>query len=97
MASETSGVVTIKVFGGLRDAFGASSFEHPIGEGATIAGLIESLSAIHADFGEKLRQGLADGYLNALVNGRNAQFLDRMETVLHPGDSIAFLPPVGGG
>ena len=97
MSAGKTQVVTVKVFGGLRDAFGSSSFEQTIGSATTIADLIESLAAIHPEFGAKLRQGLADGYLNALVNGRNSQFLDRMETVLHPGDSVAFLPPVGGG
>ncbi len=43
----------------------------------------------------------ADGsprrYINALINGENVAFNRGFETVLHDGDRLTILPPVGGG
>ncbi|MCK5246700.1 MoaD/ThiS family protein, partial [Candidatus Bipolaricaulota bacterium] len=49
------------------------------------------------DLSAKLVAGLDAGYLNVLINGRNIQFLQGHDTVLNDGDTVAFLPPVGGG
>jgi len=35
--------------------------------------------------------------VNLLVNGRNAKFLDGMETLLSDGDEVSIFPPTGGG
>jgi len=90
--------VTIKIFGGLREKLGASHAERSIAEaGTTLARLLADLEADHPDLVEQLRAGLAEGYLNALCNGRNVRFLDGTDTALVDGDVVAFLPPVGGG
>lgn len=36
-------------------------------------------------------------YYKILVNGRDIDFMDGLETKLNEGDGIAFFPPVGGG
>ena len=36
-------------------------------------------------------------YVNALINGGNVAFNRGFETVLHDGDRVTILPPVGGG
>ena len=69
----------------------------PIPSPPTLSGLLAELAKTSADLGAALRTGLDDGYLNILVNGRNVRFLAGFDTELSPGDSVAFLPPVGGG
>lgn len=90
--------VTVKVFGGLRQRLGGSGSLHvALPAPPTLSGLLTALEKTHADLVADLRTGLSDGYLNILVNGRNVRFLAGFDTELHAGDSVAFLPPVGGG
>ena len=42
-------------------------------------------------------QGEIHRHINALVNGGNVAFNRGFETVLHDGDHLTILPPVGGG
>jgi molybdopterin converting factor small subunit len=35
--------------------------------------------------------------MKLLVNGRDIDFLNRLETKLKEGDEVALFPPVGGG
>jgi MoaD family protein len=90
-------VVTVKVFGALRDEFGHSQRELSLRPSATLADAFSALSQDLPELVAKLERGIADGYLNVLVNGRNARFLKGRETHLQTGDTVAFLPPVGGG
>ena len=90
--------LTVKVFGGLRQRLGGSgSVRVPIPSPPTLSGLLADLAKTHADLVADLRSGLDDGYLNILVNGRNVRFLAGFDTEVKAGDSVAFLPPVGGG
>ena len=89
--------VIVKVFGALRDGFGATAREVGIPRTGTLHDLLAALAAIRPDLVPKLEQGLRDGFLNVLINGRNARFLDDLDTRLNPDDTVAFLPPIGGG
>jgi len=89
--------VTVKVFGGLRQDLGAPSIDVDLRPFATLGALLAELRARRPELAEKLEAGLQDGYLNALINGRNIRFLDGSNTQLSEGDTVAFLPPVGGG
>jgi molybdopterin synthase sulfur carrier subunit len=92
---EEGPTVTVKVFGGLRPLLDESSIR--IGPNTTIRAVLSTLGARLPAFAERLHAGLADGYLYALVNGRNVVFLEGLDTQLRSGDSVVFLPPVGGG
>lgn len=89
--------VTVKVFGGLRDRADRSNLRVPIRPGTTVDGLLSLLDATQPALADALRRGLSEGYLNVLVNGRNARFLTGGSTELADGDAVAFLPPIGGG
>jgi MoaD family protein len=91
------GFIVVKVFGALSEPFGATSREMPLPAGGTLGDLLRELSSALPEATAKLEQGLEDGYLNVLINGRNARFLDGRRTPLAAGDTVAFLPPVGGG
>lgn len=94
---ETSEAVTVRVFGGLREHVRHGALVFPVREAPTLARLLACLEREEAELARALRDGLRQGYLNTLVNGRNARFLAGDDTPLAAGDSVAFLPPIGGG
>jgi molybdopterin synthase sulfur carrier subunit len=89
--------VTLRVFGGLRQYLGASERRMMFPATVDLLDLLERLEREDPELGRRLRDGLDRGYLNVLVNGRNARFLDGMKTPLNDQDVVAFLPPIGGG
>jgi sulfur-carrier protein len=89
--------ITVKVFGGLRESFQGGTQLQQLPSAATLARLLQQLNIDFPDLFEKLAKGLVAGYLNILINGRNIQFLQGHDTPLNDGDTVAFLPPVGGG
>jgi MoaD family protein len=91
------GRVTIRVFGGLRELTGRVPLEVPAREASTVATLLLLLDRDQPTLAEALHGGIRDGYLNILVNGRNVRFLSEGATTLSAGDTVAFLPPIGGG
>jgi sulfur-carrier protein len=95
--SANSMQITVKVFGGLRESFRGGTQLQRLPSPSTLALLLQQLGIDFPDLSAKLEKGLSAGYLNILINGRNIQFLEGRETGLHEGDTVAFLPPVGGG
>jgi len=91
--------VTVKAFGGLRELAPSSAITVSLPLGTTVADLLVVLHRRIPALHEKLETGLADGYINILLNGRNVRFLDGLRTRLPAaaGATIAFLPPIGGG
>ncbi|MEE2665488.1 MAG: molybdenum cofactor biosynthesis protein MoaE [Myxococcota bacterium] len=79
--------VVVKLFGSVRDAVGAREIGLEVSEGATVGDLRGQLAAEHAVF-DQLGERLA-----VSVNFELAEF----DSVLAPGDEVAFLPPVSGG
>jgi len=89
--------ITVKVFGGLREALHGGTQQLQVASPCTLSDLLLELTARFPDLAKKLAAGLEAGYLNALINGRNLHFLKGNETPLQNDDIVAFLPPVGGG
>jgi len=89
--------VTLKVFGGLRDLRPSPIETRTVPAGCTVADLWDRLQGEDPRFATALREGVASGYLHVLVNGRNIVFLDGPRTRLSNGDTVAVLPPIGGG
>ena len=89
--------VTVKVFGGLRGLLGQACITISLPLGSDVERLLAAIAATHPELSSRLREGIERGYVSALLNGRNVRFLDGLETRLEDGDSLAFLPPVGGG
>jgi len=96
-APREKNVVTIKVFGGLRQILGAPERPMVFPDGATLGDLLTRLGSDAPTLSQQIQDGLEKGFLNVLVNGRNARFLQGTDTPLHDGDVVAFLPPIGGG
>jgi len=89
--------ITVKVFGGLRQELRAPEQRIELAHGTSLGELLAQIRKNESGFGKRLDEGLSKGYLNILINGRNARFLAQMDTLLNDDDIVAFLPPVGGG
>jgi len=96
-ASQSQIRVVVKIFGGLRTQTFPELGSFPLPKDATIDRLLAEISQRSPELISQIEDGLAAGYLNILVNGRNIRFLGNRATVLRNADTIAFLPPVGGG
>lgn len=79
--------ITLKLFGSLREAGGASQLEVPLDEGATVGELREWLAA---------RNPLVEKLGDRLAASVNLEIAEETH-VLVAGDEVAFLPPVAGG
>ncbi|MDP6372499.1 MAG: MoaD/ThiS family protein [Vicinamibacterales bacterium] len=79
--------MSVRVFARLRDIVGAAELEREVPAGASVRRLWDGLVAEFPD------AGAYAGSLSAAVNTEYA----KMDTELHNGDEVAFLPPVSGG
>jgi len=89
--------VTAKFFGGLRKFMNDSAATFTLNCNATLGDLLREIARRSPELHEKLEKGLRGGYLNAMIDGRNARLLGNLETPLSNGNTVAFTPPIGGG
>lgn len=85
----------IKLFAGLRQVAGRSQAE---AAGATLREALEDLCA--GD--EELRAVIFDGHalhphVRVLVNGRDSELAQGLDTPLTEDDQVALFPPIAGG
>mgnify|MGYP001057388432 CR=1 FL=1 len=90
--------INIRVFGDLVSTLGRRQTVE-LDEGATILSLTNRLAE---KAGLKRQDYLGNHKVNGdelavLVNGRNIRLLNGLETILHEGDEVVFLPPAAGG
>jgi len=91
--------VKVKAYATLRDVIGAS-VEVRLNEGASVRDLLNELSrSCGKSFLERVldESGGLLPYVKLLVNGRDVDFLNKLETRLKDGDEASLFPPVGGG
>ena len=88
--------VTVKVFGVLYEITGWHSRVYELGdEEATVAALLERLKREYPALARHLEDEEAAPTI--LVNGRSVEFLEGARTRLRDGDTVAIIPPAGGG
>jgi molybdopterin synthase sulfur carrier subunit len=92
--------VEVKFFTSLREITGKKSDEIQLQNVITVEELLTLLSE---KYGKKLREyvynkkGKVQDFLSFLINGKNINVLQGFDTELKQGDTIAIIPPVGGG
>ena len=92
--------IEVKFFTSLREITGKKVDEIQLQSVITVEELLTLLSE---KYGKKFREyiynkkGEVQGFLSFLVNGKNINVLQGFETKLKQGDTVAILPPVGGG
>jgi len=92
--------ITLKFIGALRQISGKPQAKIDFQERLTIKILVAKASVEMPQLGKIFsEQQLGDASSNALVlvNGREISVLDGLETILHDGDEIVFIPVVHGG
>jgi len=96
-------VIRVKIYTilALKQVLGRREFEVSIQEGSTVKDLI---SWMVQTWGEKLSPHLFQPgsdrlvpHIRLMVNGRDIQFLNGVETVLQDGDEFTMLPILTGG
>ena len=96
-------VIKVKIYTilTLKQILGQREFEVSIQEGSTVKTL---LSWMIQKWGDRLSPHLFQPesdrvlpHIRLLVNGRDIQFLNGVETVLHDGDEFSILPILTGG
>jgi molybdopterin synthase sulfur carrier subunit len=92
--------VQVKYYAMVRDATGITSEIVELDNGLRIQDLLRTLAI---RYGEKLRRYIygredeIEEYLMITVNDVDIMSLNKYETVLHDGDTVLFIPPIGGG
>ena len=92
--------VEVRFFTSLREITGKKVDEIQLQNVITVKELLTLLSEKHGKkFKEYIynKKGKVHGFLSFLVNGKNINVLQGFDTKLKQGDTIAILPPVGGG
>ena len=92
--------VEVKFFTSLREITGKKVEQVELQNTVTIDELVTVLAN---RYGKKFREYIYDKrgevqpFLSFLVNGKNVNTMNGLDTKLENGDAIAILPPVGGG
>ncbi|MGQ9492218.1 MAG: molybdopterin converting factor subunit 1 [Anaerolineae bacterium] len=79
--------VQVKFFAAMREAMGRTEVELDLPSGATVQQLVNVIAE---------RYPLLNSYLDVMLIAVNRKYA-HPHTELHPGDEVAFVPPVGGG
>jgi molybdopterin synthase sulfur carrier subunit len=93
--------VTVRFFTTLREIVGKGEEKYEVKVTDLTVG--ELLKQLEEKYGKPFQEYVYDekgevkSYLQLLVNGRSITTLQGMETKLKEGDTLAIIPPVGGG
>lgn len=92
--------VTVKFFTTLREIVGEPQKKIELSETVTVGELLQLLGEKYGEpfiryvYDEK---GIVKGHLHFLINGKSITTQQGLKTKLKENDTLAILPPVGGG
>jgi len=92
--------IHVKFLATIREITGKSEIELEIQPGDTVGTALQALQARYGtEFKDATTGTTAGGIpkIRFLVNGRNTDFLEELETKLKDGDVMVLVPPVAGG
>lgn len=78
---------------------GERSVQVPLGDGATVADLLDALASEYPVLGRRVRDetGALRRYVNLYVGGEDVRVLRGVATVIGPGQEVQILQSVAGG
>lgn len=97
MTLEKAITITVRLFGGLREISGTSSLSVRLRKESHLSDLAQRLPELLPSASDRLRAGLAQGYVHVLVDGRDADLIAGEDPLLSDGASVVLIPPIGGG
>lgn len=89
--------IELKLFATLRETVGQKSVSRQIDEESTVGDVLRELVSEYPDLEIFDDSGELYGHVNVLINGRNVQHVDGLDTALSEDDTIGVFPPVEGG
>lgn len=92
--------IRVKFLATIREITGVPEIELDLRSGDTVGVALQALQARYGtEFKEATTGTTAGGIpkVRFLVNGRNTDFLEELETELKDGDIMVLVPPVAGG
>ncbi len=89
--------ITVRFFGGLREVSGTGALSVSMEHGAHFSDLTTILDRLLPQAKEKIRAGLAQGYVHVLVDGHDVDLLAGEDPILSDGATVVLVPPLGGG
>ncbi|MBE3556877.1 MAG: MoaD/ThiS family protein [Firmicutes bacterium] len=91
--------MTVAFYATLRDKTGTATYELDLSEPTRLDEILRRLIAIFPALKEDLfdENGNLSHHLHLFRNGRDVRFLNALETIIEPTDTLALIPPVGGG
>lgn len=89
----------IKIYATLRDVVGASSIQLNHQPDMTVGQMLQAIYSQYPNLRAKLTLGAENLHsaVHILINGRDMRYLNGLETVVAPHDTVRIFPPVGGG
>jgi molybdopterin synthase sulfur carrier subunit len=89
--------VTVRIPTQLRELSGGASEVEA--DGATVKDVLGQLEAAHPGFTERLfdEKGDLRRFVNVFVADEDIRFLDGVDTVVEPGQTVSIVPAVAGG
>jgi len=91
--------VKVRYFTTLRELAGSAEEEIELEVDASLARLIARVAIAHGNAARDYlyHDDKADPSIYFLVNGKSAKVLSGLDTRLEEGDTVAIIPPIGGG
>ena len=93
-ANVSESVAVVRYWAGARAAAGVQSDRVPVGEGTTVADVLDAVLGLHAD-----RPRLADvlSVCSVLIGDKPLGAAEPAQVSVSPGDTVELLPPFAGG
>ena len=91
--------ITVEIAFSFKHEVAPSDLSLDLPEGADVQAALNELARRFSHIKGRLlaNSGKVPRHINALVNGENVSFKKGFATMLHEGDRLTLLPPVGGG
>lgn len=92
-------MTTIKLLAGLQKIAGEPNLDLPLNGIRVVRELTAAVARLYPAVGAEIvdETGTLTGKVHILVNGRNIEWLQGMDTPINEGDTVVLMPPIAGG